>query len=266
VKIVLSHAGLAADREILPLVPDGSLFAGAHDHIRFVHRLGRTAYVHSGSWNEFFTLALLRLDDRGANWEIQQKRIALEDPADAPLAALIREAQSKYLTAEDVAVVGRTSRALSPDEAATFAVEAIRTGAKVDAAFVGHTTFGAGLPAGEITRIAFDAWVRFDGTISTGEISGAQLRALLARANETPDTPFAQRQGDFLVAAGPSAIVPEQRYRIAVTDWIARNPTKYLGPVAIPLVAHPELHVKEIIQRALSVPVADSPSVATPAR
>ena len=40
--IVVSHAGIAADRELLALVPDGTLFAGAHDHQRFVVPFGRT--------------------------------------------------------------------------------------------------------------------------------------------------------------------------------------------------------------------------------
>ena len=60
--LVLSHAGLNSDREILPLVPAGTLFAGAHDHLRFIHPMARGAYVHSGSWNEYLTLAWLYRD------------------------------------------------------------------------------------------------------------------------------------------------------------------------------------------------------------
>jgi 5'-nucleotidase / UDP-sugar diphosphatase len=55
--IVLSHAGLRADREILKFIPDGALFAGAHDHLSFVHRQGRTVYFHSGSWTELISIA-----------------------------------------------------------------------------------------------------------------------------------------------------------------------------------------------------------------
>src|ERR1700694_3367092 len=91
-RIIMSHAGLAADREMLPLVPDGTLFAGAHDHLRFVQPLGRGVYAHSGSWNEFLTLAWLRRDDSGApRWDVEQIRIPTDGAADAELAALIRE-------------------------------------------------------------------------------------------------------------------------------------------------------------------------------
>ena len=194
VKIVLSHAGLAADRAMLPVVPEGTLFAGAHDHIRFVHREGRTVYVHSGSWNETLTLAFLRVDEHGTSWEIKQQPIAREDPADPELAALIREIRAKHQTAEDNAVVGRLPHALGPDEAARFTADALRAAAAVDAAFISHTTFGTGLAAGAITRTDFDACVRFDGALFVGEIYGARLSELLAASNETPDTPLEKRR------------------------------------------------------------------------
>jgi hypothetical protein len=63
--IVLSHAGIKADRGLMPLVPAGTLFAGAHDHQRFIHPFAHGLYVHSGSWNEYLTLAWLHRDEAG---------------------------------------------------------------------------------------------------------------------------------------------------------------------------------------------------------
>jgi 5'-nucleotidase / UDP-sugar diphosphatase len=219
-----------------------------------VHREGRTVYVHSGSWNEFLTLAFWCADERGGRWEVRQQRIATDDPAEPALAKLIRDTETKHLTAEDTAVVGRAPHALSPEEAAGFVVAAVRMAAGVDAALIGRTTFGAGLPAGEVTRAMFDACVRFDGTIHTGEVSGAELQALLAVANETTDTPFAQRRGDYLVAQGPETISPERRYRIATTDWVARNAGKYLGATKVALTEQPALRLKRIATVALNSP------------
>ena len=108
VKIVLSHAGLKADRAMLPLVPDGTLFAGAHDHLRFVQPFGRTVYVHSGSWNAFMTLAWLHHDASGAPlWDIEQIPVSSERRADTDLLTLIRQTQSEYLAPEDRQVVAR---------------------------------------------------------------------------------------------------------------------------------------------------------------
>jgi 2',3'-cyclic-nucleotide 2'-phosphodiesterase (5'-nucleotidase family) len=251
--IVLSHAGLAADREMLPLVPDGTLFAGAHDHLRLVHPVGRGVYFHSGSWNEWLSLAWLRRDARGeTHWDVEQVRIPTEGPADAALAAGIRETKTKYLTAEDTAVVGHATVALAPAEAARSVARMLREAAGTDAAFIGNTTFGAGLPAGAITKLDFDACVRFDGAIFTAEVDGARLQQLLAAANQNVDTPFEQRHGEFCFAEGPAAIDPAGRYTIATTDWGARNSQAYFGEPAIGWQEKPGLRLKTLVPAALA--------------
>jgi 2',3'-cyclic-nucleotide 2'-phosphodiesterase (5'-nucleotidase family) len=251
--VVLSHAGIKADRGMLPLVPDGTLFAGAHDHQRFVHPFDHGVYVHSGAWNEYLTLAWLHRDGAGRpRWEVEQVRLAADGPADQELAARIRETRRKYLTPEDTAVVGRTSAALGPAEAARFMVGALREAARVDAAFIGNTTFGAGLPDGEVSREQFDACVRFDGTIFTAEVSGTRLRLLLAAANPGPDTPFEQRRGEFSFAAGPAVIDPAKTYRIATNDWGAKNTARYFGEPAIPWSEQGGLRLKAAVLPALA--------------
>ena len=232
--IVLSHAGLKADRAMLPMVPKGTLFAGAHDHLRFIEPVNGGMYFHSGSWNEYLTLAWLRRDDSGGTrWEVEQVSIPTEGPADPGLAALVREMQAKHLTPEDTAVVSHTPAALSPGEAARLVAEALRQATGVDAAFIGNTTFGAGLPKSAVTRVEFDACVRFDGTLFTAEVTGNRLLQLLAAANQGPATPFAQRRGEFCFAAGPAQIDPARLYQIATTDWGARNTQAYFGDPAI---------------------------------
>lgn len=257
--IVLSHAGIKADREMLPLVHDGTLFAGAHDHQRFIHPLGRGAYVHSGSWNEYLTLAWLHRDAAGRPaWKLEQVRVPAE-PADAELAVLIRETRAKHLAPEDTAVVGRLPAELAPGDAARFVVGALRRAAGVDAAFIGNTTFGAGLPAGEVTREQFDACVRFDGTIYVAEVDGTRLRQLLDAANLRPDTPFAQRRGEFSFADGPADPDPAKTYRIATTDWGAKNTARYYGEPAIVWREQPGLKLKAAVLPALSGTVPAAP-------
>jgi 2',3'-cyclic-nucleotide 2'-phosphodiesterase (5'-nucleotidase family) len=251
--IVLSHAGLAADREMLPLVPDGTLFSGAHDHLRLVQSFGRTVYFHSGSWNEYASLAWLCHDAAGATrWEVEQVRIDANGPADSGLVALIRDVRARNLRAEDQAAIGHTAAAMSTGEAARFAARALRSGAGADAAFIGNTTFGAGLPAGEVARIDFDACVRFDGTVCFAEVSGARLKELLSAANQGPDTPFAQRRGEFCFASGPESIDPARVYRIATTDWGAKNTARYFGEPAIAWQEQPQLKLKSLVLAALA--------------
>lgn len=252
IRIVLSHAGVHPDRAILPLVPDGTLYAGAHDHLQFVHRTGRTVYVHSGYWNTSVSEAWLVRTASDVHWEIEQAPIATTDPAEPKLAAFIRETEQRYAMPPDTAIVGHTTHAYSPTEAERFITAAVRDAAHVDAAFIGHTTFGAGLPAGAVTRLAFDACVRFDGTIYVGEIDGHRLQQWLAHANQSPETPWSERSGEYLAAAGPTQIEPARRYRIAVTDWIARSPAAFLGDNPPAFVEEPQLRLKTIAAAALA--------------
>jgi 2',3'-cyclic-nucleotide 2'-phosphodiesterase (5'-nucleotidase family) len=252
VKVVLSHAGLKADRGMLPLVPDGTLFAGAHDHLRFVQPVGRTVYVHSGSWNTFLTLAWLHRDASGSpRWDVEQIPVSREQ-ADPSLAALIRETQARYIAPEDRERVARMPAALAPAEAARAVARALRRALGVDAAFIGNTTFGGGLPSGDVTRAAFDACVRFDGAVFAATVDGARLRRLLAAANQGVDTPFEQRNGEFNVADGPTTLDDARTYRIVTTDWGAKNSSRYFGEPAIAWHAQPDSTLKAVVLRQLS--------------
>ena len=119
-------------------------------------------------------------------------------------------------------------------------------------AVVGATTFGAGLPAGDVTRFEFDACVRFDGALFTADVDGAWLKKILARANQGPDTPFAERAGENLIAVAPAVIEPVRRYRFVTTDWIAKNAKTYLGDDPPALVERPELKLKAAVISALN--------------
>ena len=251
--IILSHAGLKADHALFPLVPDGALFVGGHNHLRFMHRMGRTVYFHSGWWNEYLTVAWLCRDEAGAaQWEVEQIKVDPAGPADADLSTLIAATEAQHLEATDREVVGHLPRALTPAEAARLAVEALRVAAGVDVAVIGNTTFGGGLPAGEVTRYAFDACVRFDGAVAVAEVDGRRLAQILARANPGPDMPFAERQGEYLVAAAPAEIDPTRTYRLATNDWGVRNQKKYFDGIELAFTEVPGLRFKSTVLQSLA--------------
>lgn len=251
--VLLSHAGLRADRQILGFVPAGTLVAGAHDHLQFVHRDGRTVYFQSGSWLAWLSIARLERAGDALQWTVEQIPISDDDPADPKIRQLVKDTLREHLTDAETAVVATSKAPLAPGEAARFAVEAARVAAGADAAVIGGTTFGGGLPKGPVARHVFDACVRFDGPLFVGEIDGASLRALLARSNQGPQTAWSERTGENLVVVGPASasIDPQGRYRIATTDWIARNPAKYLGANVPPLRELPDVHLKAAVLRAL---------------
>ena len=222
---------------------------------------GRTIYFHSGSWNDGYSLATLRTDAAGQpRWSVAQFPLAVTDPVDPELAALIQKISAQYLTSEDLVVLGRNSTAFAPAAAARFVVAALRTAARADAAVIGATTFGAGLPAGEVTRVALDACVRFDGTIFVAEISGTELTAILAKSNQDPATLFSARRGENLVAVGPALpLDPARRYRLATTDWGAKNARTYFGSETLGFVEQPNLRLKSLATAALSAAGAVAP-------
>jgi 2',3'-cyclic-nucleotide 2'-phosphodiesterase (5'-nucleotidase family) len=249
--IVMSHAGLRTDRAIFSLVPDGTLVVGAHDHLRFVHEIGRTVYVHSGSWNSHFSIVQLSRSAAGFHWQAEQVAIEAGDPVDPELAEVIQRVEQKNLNADDLVVLGELDRARSRAEAARWVAQSVAKAAGADAAFIGNTTFGAGLPAGNVSRVALDACVRFDGTICIARVTGAQLREWMGQANETPETPFEQRRGEFLFGDGPTNLDDERTYTIATTDWGMKNRERYFGHADLVFEEHPELRLKTIVAEAL---------------
>lgn len=268
--ILLSHCGLGPDRELLALVPEGTLFSGAHSHLRFVETFGRTVYFHSGSWTQHASLAWLVRDEAGGlRWVVESVAIPADGAADPELAALIADVRARHLTPEDRAVVGQTRRALETEDAGRFVAGVLREGARVDAAFIGNTTFGAGLPAGDVTQLEFDACVRFDGPVHTAEVDGARLAVLLAVANQGPETPFAERGGEFNFAAGPATLDGNRRYRIATTDWGAKHTARYFGAPAIAWTEQPGLRLKALVRerlvrdRVMAFPVPAGPAAGT---
>lgn len=251
--VVMAHTGLTTDRRLFPLLPAGTLLIGGHDHLQLVERQDKFVYLQSGSWNECVSVARLRVGSHGASWEIEQVPLTSSAPADPEIASLIKQTMDRYLTPAERETVGTTASELSPNAAATFVVEAVRQATMADAAIVGATTFGAGLPHGSVSRYALNACVRFDSTIFVGEIDGAQLDQLLARTNQGPSTPFAERQGEKIISAAKSSRFEAGRvYRFATVDWIVKNQDRYLPNLRTTWVEHPDLKLKAIAIQALN--------------
>lgn len=249
VNIVLSHAGVVADRDILPMLPDGTLMIGGHDHLTLVHEQGKTRYVHTGSWASLMTVATIAAPGAAASLE----RVAIErgGPAAADLKSAIAAVLEKHLTAEDRSVVAHTKAPLTLGETARFAAAAIAAKAGADIGFIGHTSFGTGLPKGEVSRFDYNAALRFEGKIMKAEVDAATLAAILARCNQDGDVPLAARTGDFLYAA-PALVPGKQSYIIACNDWSAINRKAYFGREDLAFAEVPEVKLKALVVEALN--------------
>ena len=122
--------------------------------------------------------------------------------------------------------------------------------AGADAGFIGHTTLGTGLPAGPVSRHAFDAVVRFEGKLMVAEVPRERLAGFIARANQDRPMPLADRNGDFLYAAVLAEPAGET-VRIATTDWNATNQGEYFGAKDLAFREIEGLRLKAVAAKAL---------------
>lgn len=223
--LVMSHAGVAGDRDILPLLPDGALMIGGHNHLLFQNEQGRSVYAHTGSWSNAYTTATLYDDGRIA---VGSTAVDLDAAPSPRIADLIATTLATHLTAEEKAVLGFSPRALTLGETGRAVAAAMARAAGADAGFIGHTTLGTGLAAGPVTRYAFDAVVRFDGKLMVAEAPAERLAGFMARANQDRPMPLAERSGDFLYGAG-AGVEGRPMARLVTTDWCALNQAEYFG-------------------------------------
>ena len=249
INVVLSHAGVVADRDILPLLPDGTLLVGGHDHLNFVHEQGATRYVHTGSWCT--SMAIATIEAAGKAPTIETVAIDSDDPSSPALKGLIEQTLDKHLTAEEKAVVGKTEKAMTVDEAGRRVAQLIATKTGADVGFIGHTSFGAGLPRGDIRRYDFNASLRFDGKLMVTEVDGETLAQILKRCNQDGDIPLADRTGDYLYAM-PEKPVTRERYKLVCNDWSATNQKSYLGRSDLAFAEVPDVKLKQTVLGGLS--------------
>jgi 5'-nucleotidase/UDP-sugar diphosphatase len=250
--LVLSHAGVVADRTILPLLPDGALMIGGHDHLLFQHTQGRSAYAHTGSWTNAYTVADFHED---GSVTAESRAVMADAPSWPPLQDLIDATFAAHLTDEDRVVLGRRVQPLSLGDTGRRIAAGFAQAADADAGFIGHTTLGTGAPSGPITRHMFDSIVRFDGRLMAADVSFAQLEGFMARANQDRPIPLDQRTGDFLYGAtrrpATDSRVQTGVARIVTTDWCAINQGEYFGTTTLRFAEIPDRRVKAVAASAL---------------
>lgn len=250
VAILMSHAGVMADRAILSSLKGPMLVIGGHDHLRLDHSAGDATYFHGGSWGNEIRVVRIRAGEK-PSFEVETVEINPAIEADPTLQAAIRAELDTHLTEEDRAVITTRASALDLASSILFAVEAVREAAGADIAMLGHTTFGQGLPEGELTQYDFDAFVRFGGDIRVVELTGERLSAILTRANQHEAATLEERTGDF-VYANELAIDPRATYRLAVNGWTAQNQAAYLGTDDLDFRQVEGLELKAIVRKALA--------------
>ncbi len=129
--------------------------------------------------------------------------------------------------------------------------ELIAAKAGADVGFIGHTSFGAGLPKGDIRRYDFNACLRFEGKLMVTEVDGEVLKQILSRCNQDGDIPLAKRTGDYLYAM-PDNPAAKDRYKLVCNDWSATNQKSYFGRDDLAFSEVPDVKLKQTVLTGLS--------------
>jgi len=247
-RVLLSHAGIAADRAILPLLPGGTLLVGGHEHLRFTHAEGATRYLHTGSWNR--TLSVVGLGLGGTLPRIEVREVAVEpgQAEDPTHAALVREVTAAHLAPEDAEVLFHLPAPLKLPQAARAACAALARATGSQAGLLGHTGFGTGLPGGPVRRLDFDAFLRFDGPVFRAPADLAALAAMAPRLNQDEALPLAGRIGDYAYVNS----LPRHPGLLASNSWVRMNAAHFLGTEALHFDPVPNLALKPLVAGALA--------------
>lgn len=248
--VIMTHAGVTPDKAYITSLPEGTVMQGGHDHLSFDMAVGHVTYFHGACWGTGLGVVSLVRGPEGVAARYER----LDVPAgggDAALLGLIEDLKAQHLTEGDRAVIAEIPESLDIHASILLAAEAVRQAAAADVAMLGHTTFGAPLAAGPLTAFDYDAFIRFGGGISVTEVTGAQLRAILSRANQFRATSLQARTGDYMHVAEVE-LDDAQRYRLAMNGWSAMNQQSYLGTTDLVFETVEGLELKALVREHLA--------------
>lgn len=243
--VVMSHAGVGPDKTFIDTLPAGTVLQGAHDHVTLDLAQNGVTYFHGGSWGTQVGVVRLTRTEDGIVPDYRTEAVA-PTGGDADLAARIAALKAEHLTEEDRAVIAVLPEAFDMHRSILVATEAVRLATGADVAMLGHTTFGAPLAAGPLSRYDFDAFVRFGGGLHVAEVSGAQLAQIIGRANQFAAADLAGRTGDYVHVAEVD-VDPAASYRLAVNGWTAINQGAYLGTEDLAFAEAAGLELKQVV-------------------
>ncbi len=252
--VLLSHAGLQADKEILAFLSQQTFkpiyMTGAHDHLTLQQRVDGIPYLHTGFKGQRLVVADIQLNTAP---DVQVHTLLTEDIKDKnqAFASLLEQTRKDTLTPQDLAIVGTVPEALNLSEAVDWTLQVMREKTGADVALFNHSSFGSGLPKGPLPLYRFNQFMRFENKLMMTTVDGKTLRAILANANQHLKNDIAQLSGDFVYA---NNIEPQddKYYNVVCPDWVSMrdNQQAYLG-MNLPFHVVQGLTIKGILKDAL---------------
>ena len=195
VVLVLSHLGLAPDKELARAVPEIPLIVGGHSHVvlRGGERVGETVIVQAGAYGEHLGKLVLHYDRATAqivSIDTEGETLAVQDAGmpDADVAGIVARWGAE-VDKQGQETIGSTAIPLDKGRGSEMALgnliaDAMRTadlgdGKKADIALHNDGGIRADLNAGRITFAEMYAVLPFDNILVGLDLTGEQAKEML---------------------------------------------------------------------------------------
>jgi len=254
VVVMIGHEHLDDDFALARVVPGIDLIFGTHGHLkRALTRIEGTStwFISPFQYLTYISRVVLTFDGHMLTG-VTGKLIPVDArmPADTTIARRVarmqRELEADPTYAPLFATIGMLAAPMPVDALAQRTVEIVRDAAHADVALSTASSFRQDLPRGPVTMESLRAAMPYDNEILIYTLRGDVVEKLLAYGKS--------RQGSdsFAIVAAPKTIDPAGMYRVATTDFLARNAPGYRDFFAGLTAETPGLRVRDELRKRIS--------------
>jgi 5'-nucleotidase len=254
VVVMIGHEHLDADFALARDVPGIDVIFGSHSHLkRDLMRIEGTSTWFISPFQYLAYISKLELTFRGHKLASVNgglipvdARMPLDKKVASRVAAMQHDLERDPQYAPLFAIVGTLTKPLSVDALAARSVEIMRDAVHADVALSTASSFRQALPRGRVTLEALRAALPYDNEILVYPMRGDAVEKLLAYGHSLEG-------GDsYAVVAGPPSFDREKVYRLATTDYLAKNAVGYRDFFAGLTPETAGLHVREEVRKWVS--------------
>jgi 5'-nucleotidase/UDP-sugar diphosphatase len=254
VVVMIGHEHLDDDFALARAVPGIDLIFGTHSHLkRELTRIDGTStwFISPFQYLTYISRVVLMFDGhklKGVRGRLVpvDARMTSDKTIAGRVAAMQRDLERDPQYAALFAKIGTLSAPLSVDALARRTVEIMRDAAHADVALSTASSFRQAVPRGVVTFEALRAALPYDNEILVYPLRGDVVEKLLAYGNS--------RQGSdsFAIVAAPKTIDSARTYRVATTDYLARNAPGYRDFFVGLTPETPGLHVRDEVRKRIA--------------
>ncbi|WP_171051634.1 bifunctional metallophosphatase/5'-nucleotidase [Alteribacter natronophilus] len=275
--IVLSHSGIAKDKQIAEQVDGIDLIVGGHSHTAIEkpllhHGTYLTQSAGHGRAVSVADLVFFEGDLVGMSGSLVRDHPGIEP--DKAMEALVEEEKVEWAEMLDEVIAvfdqelegGRTAVRTRQTSFGTLITDAFRVETGAEAAFTNGGNIRAGLPEGPVTRRDLLNALPFANTVVVLELSGSDVEKTLEQSvSQFPGEsggflqvsgidysfnakkPPGSRIADVRIAGEP--LVPDKMYTIATNSYLANGGNGYKWLADLPVVLNTGEIVSGIVER-----------------